>query len=231
VKRDAFLRRVQQAAEAGRAYRVADREGERDVGYVGASGPLAETLAAEVNANGGTSHLVPREKDAQEVVVQLAREQAPHAALCWKHPLLERLGMEPLLSEQGIACWNVDSLSQLPPEEQRRRILSAELGITSADLAVAETGSLVVGSAPGQERVASLLPPFHIAVVEESQIVADLFDVFQSLHARGDDALPSNLVFISGPSKTGDIAMQLTVGVHGPGQWHVVIIANGEKGV
>jgi L-lactate dehydrogenase complex protein LldG len=226
VKREAFLQRVQQAAEAGRAYRVADRECRDDAGYVGATGPLAQTLAAEVQANGGRPHLVQCDKEAREVAVSLVREQSPDVALFWMHPLLQRVGLEPLVAEQGISCWDADSLSRLSHEERRRRILSAEVGITSADLAVAETGSLVVGSKPGQERVASLLPPFHIAVVEEAQIVADLFDAFEKLQARGEEALPSNLVFISGPSKTGDIAMQLTVGVHGPGQWHVVIIAD-----
>ena len=70
----------------------------------------------------------------------------------------------------------------------------------------------------------SLLPPMHIAVVERRQIVPDLFDAFQFLAAGGLDNLPSNITWITGPSKTGDIELQLTTGVHGPGKWRVIIV-------
>jgi L-lactate utilization protein LutC len=79
-------------------------------------------------------------------------------------------------------------------------------------------------SAPGRERLASLLPPVHVAIVDSSQILPDLFDLFARLETSGTAALASNLVLITGPSKTGDIELKLTTGVHGPGQWHVVII-------
>ena len=76
---------------------------------------------------------------------------------------------------------------------------------------------------PGDERVASLLPPVHVAIVERQQIVADLIDAFSAL-TRGKEELPSNVVLITGPSKTGDIELQLTTGVHGPGTWHVIVV-------
>ena len=116
------------------------------------------------------------------------------------------------------------SLAALSQSEQRAQALAAELGITSVAWAVAETGSLAVASGPGTERMASLLPPVHVAIVEESQVLADLFDLFARLDQEGLDRLPSNLVMITGPSKTGDIELKLTTGVHGPGVWHVIII-------
>jgi len=100
-------------------------------------------------------------------------------------------------------------------------MLSADIGITSANYAIAETGSLAVGAKPGQERLASLLPPVHVAVITRTQIVPDLIDAFRSLEGQ---VLPSNLALITGPSKTGDIELQLTTGVHGPGNWHIVVI-------
>lgn len=93
-----------------------------------------------------------------------------------------------------------------------------------ASTAVAETGTLVVCSSPGQERVVSLTPPVHLAIVARHQIVPDLFDVFGGLASRGLESLPSNLAFITGPSKTDDIELQPTTGVHGPGQWRVLIL-------
>ena len=72
--------------------------------------------------------------------------------------------------------------------------------------------------------MASLTPPVHIAIVERVQIVPDLIDAFERLAGRGLDALPSNVTLITGPSKTGDIELQLTTGVHGPGKWRVIVI-------
>lgn len=97
----------------------------------------------------------------------------------------------------------------------REAIATTEVGITSADYALADTGSLVIF---GEPRLLSLLPPCHIAIIEESQIVASLDDVFR-LHP-----LPDTFVVITGPSRTADIEMRLVRGVHGPGEIHVIII-------
>ncbi|HEX4148194.1 MAG TPA: LUD domain-containing protein, partial [Pirellulales bacterium] len=64
-------------------------------------------------------------------------------------------------------------------------------------------------------------PPRHVAIIEARQIVADLFALFALYQPQ---ELPSNLTLITGPSKTGDIELELTTGVHGPAQWHVIII-------
>ena len=135
--------------------------------------------------------------------------------------MLDRLGLRELLSVPGVALHDYDSLAKLPPEEQRRTLLACDVGITSCDCAIAETGTLMVLARPGQERVSSLLPPMHIAIVERKQIVPDLIDAFDLLKPT----LPSNVTFITGPSKTGDIELQLTTGVHGPGKWRIIVIA------
>jgi L-lactate dehydrogenase complex protein LldG len=91
---------------------------------------------------------------------------------------------------------------------------ATEVGITSADYALADTGSLVIF----EPTLLSLLPRCHIVVIKESQIVASLDDVFR-LHP-----LPGSMVVITGPSRTADIEMRLVRGVHGPGEIHVIII-------
>lgn len=222
--RDAFLARVRTAAAIGRAYRVPLHSVPDDVGYVGVVGDLCDQLAAEVAAVGGIATIVPDLPAARVKLAELLAEAATDSALCWQHELLDRLQLAELLAERNIARHDYDSLAPRGEHDRRATILAAGIGISSVDCAIAETGTLMVCSRPGQERIASLLPPMHVAIVERSQIVPDLIDAIGLLHTRGLNRLPSNIALITGPSKTGDIELQLTTGVHGPGHWRVLII-------
>ena len=224
MNRDAFLARVKEAARSGRAYRVPTRDLPADTGYVGGGDDLCASLAAEIEAVGGRPRIVDHDAAARDAVAELLELHNARAALCWQHALLARLQIRQLLDDREVSCVDHASLAPLERAECRERMLAADVGISSVDFAVAETGTLVVGSRPGQERVASLAPPVHIALVDQNQVLPDLLDVFGQLVAAGVESLPSNLAFITGPSKTGDIELQLTTGVHGPGDWHVVII-------
>jgi L-lactate utilization protein LutC len=224
MNREAFIARVREAAVQGRAYRVATRELPDDIGYVGAPGDLCTIFAAEVVGVGGEAFVVDDLAAASDVIKRLCSEANARSALCWQHELLDRLGLTELLSTTGIQGVDYDQLAASDPAERRAAMLAAEVGITSCEFALAETGSLVMVSRPGRERVASLLPPMHIAVVERSQILPDLYDAMVKLQALGRDELPSNVVLITGPSKTGDMELELTTGVHGPGRWCVVVI-------
>jgi L-lactate utilization protein LutC len=104
----------------------------------------------------------------------------------------------------------------------REAIAATQVGITSADYALADTGSLVIFTESHESRLLSLLPPCHIAVIESSRIVASLDDVFRLRPLPGDQS--SAMVVITGPSRTADIEMRLVRGVHGPGEIHVIII-------
>jgi len=224
MNRNDFLARVEAAAVAGREHRVKTRELPERVGYVGSPDDRCAALGAEILAVGGEVHMVANDDAARKVLETLLAEIRPTAAYCWEHPLLERLHVTETLDRHAVRAHDYRSLTGLNEVQQRATILAAELGISSVDYAVAETGSLVVCSKPGRERMVSLLPPVHVALIDEAQIVADLYDVFDQLQERDPQALPSNLAFITGPSKTGDIELQLTTGVHGPGRWIAVII-------
>jgi L-lactate dehydrogenase complex protein LldG len=119
------------------------------------------------------------------------------------------------------------ALSKIPisttPERDDETLFSVDAAVTGVQSAVAETGTIVCTSGAASARGSSLIPPLHIALVAESQIVADLFDAFTSLSTR--PALPANLNLISGPSKTADIEGVLVTGVHGPGEVHIVVLA------
>src|SRR5436190_5124132 len=224
MSRETFLARVRQAAEAGRAYRVHLHPVPPEVGYVGASGDLCDKMAAEVNEVGGKVYRVPNLLAARELLATLLEEAGAKSALCWEHELLARLGLAEFLQSRGVARHSYESLSHQDFAAQRATMLAADIGISSVDCAIAETGTLLVCSQPGQERVASLVPLMHVAIVERQQIVPDLLDAFSLLQRRGLENLPSNITLITGPSKTGDIELQLTTGVHGPKHWRVILV-------
>ena len=125
----------------------------------------------------------------------------------------------------------------IPGLEKALRLANVELveqdaevriGLTGVDAALAATGSLVVMSGNGRFRAASLLPPIHIAVVAASQLLPDIESWWTAQKAAGLGQIRrhSNVVFITGPSRTADIAMQLVMGMHGPRELHLVFLSN-----
>ncbi len=106
--------------------------------------------------------------------------------------------------------------------EHQRRYMTVDLGVTGAEAGFAESGSIVVRSGPGQPRMASLIPLVHVAVLRKDRIYRSLAHWAKEEAATVAGA--SNLVFITGPSRTGDIEQVLNLGVHGPKHVHVVLV-------
>lgn len=98
-----------------------------------------------------------------------------------------------------------------------------DIGLTRADFAIAETGTLVV-NCPGEDlRLATMISEIHIAILHIEQIYATALDVEDYLH-RFFSKKPDYTAFITGPSRTADIERVLTLGVHGPLEVHVLIL-------
>ncbi len=95
-----------------------------------------------------------------------------------------------------------------------------DAGISDVAACLAETGTLVVATDADHARSVSLIPPVHIAIVPASRILPDMLDYWQIL----SDLIPSNQVFITGPSKTADIEGVLVTGVHGPRVVEILIV-------
>ena len=224
AEREAFLSRVKQAAAQGRRYRPHLAAIPAGTGYLGSTEGLVQRFASEATAVGGEIHLAKDFNAARQHLRRLLTEASARSALCWQHDVLARMELEPQLAAAGVATVDGAAMGKMPEAQRRRAILACDVGITSCDLAIAETGTLLMCARPGQERVASLTPPMHIAIVERRQIVPDLIDAFDWLAGLGLENLPSNVTLITGPSKTGDIELQLTTGVHGPGKWRVVVV-------
>ncbi len=101
----------------------------------------------------------------------------------------------------------------------------SDAGLSSADAALAETGSLIISSGPGKSRLTTLLPPVHLALLPRSRLTTDLFTWLAALRRQQDAPLrlPANAVLVSGPSKTADIEQTMSVGVHGPKRLIVIL--------
>jgi L-lactate dehydrogenase complex protein LldG len=121
--------------------------------------------------------------------------------------LLERLKVAERLSAAGFSVrrW---------PDMTLDEAYDIDCGITDVYAAVAEVGALVIRSSPGHGKALSLVPPVHVAILQPTDLLPDLVDLFEKLRVEGTG---SATVIITGPSKTADIEMSLVVGVHGPG--------------
>lgn len=106
--------------------------------------------------------------------------------------------------------------------EQQLAYRGLDCGVTGADAGLADSGSVVLVHGPGRPRMASLIPEIHIALLPTSVIHRSL--AHWAHRAPGAPTSTSNLVVVTGPSRTGDIELQLNLGVHGPRIVHIVMM-------
>jgi L-lactate dehydrogenase complex protein LldG len=152
--------------------------------------------------------------DSNERACEMVRSMlAGRSAVALRHPLLESIGILQLPGVTAVAA---------KAEEVRSAAATAEVGISSPAYALADTGALVVLSSGCDERLISLLPPAHIAVVSADTVLSGLDELFTVVPDPA--AVSSSMVLIGGPSRTGDIEMTLVQGVHGPGELSLVIV-------
>ncbi len=137
-------------------------------------------------------------------LVALLKEQAIDRICAWDQAHLPP-GLIEALQSQGVTV-----AAQADPQ--------VRLGLTGAIAGVAETGTLVLASGSGRPQSVSLLPEIHAAILQAGQLVQNLGSV--NLDIEG----ASCVHLVSGPSRTADIEMTLTIGVHGPGQLIVFLI-------
>jgi len=107
-------------------------------------------------------------------------------------------------------------------EDSRDAIFKVDASITSAHAGIAQNGSLVIWPTPEEPRLMSLVTPLHIAVLCADRIRDTLGDLMGEENWK--DRMPTNLLLVSGPSKTADIEVTLVHGVHGPKSLIVMLL-------
>ncbi len=215
MERDAFIARVKAAA---RAARLPDAD---PPGLVVPDLPevdLTEAFVAALGRVGGVAH----RDDPVEVVLALADRLGTSEYLGWDDEWLPP-GVGAGLRHGGLSALAGDVPSDA---EGRRRHQSGYfdvvLGVTGAEAGFAETGTVVIRSGPGRPRMASLIPEVHVVILAEEAICRSLAHWAEANAGAIVDA--ANVVFVTGPSRTGDIEMRLNVGVHGPREVHVILV-------
>lgn len=165
----------------------------------------------EVEKLSGTTGQFPV-ADLSSALSSLVQTEKIHKATLWGTPWLKQLHLAELLASLGVEI--------IPPGSGKYALVECDLGITEADYLLPETGTLVLRSSAEKPRAVSLLPRLHLAIVRHSMLRADLAQVFAE--AQGSPYL----LFITGPSRTADIEMTVTLGVHGPKALSVWSILN-----
>ena len=167
------------------------------------TGTAVAQFTKELTALGGQAYLVSE----QELPARLTE-------------FLQSKGVERVQADESVAKY----ITGIPVSREPDPGIRA--GVTGALAGIADTGSLVIVSGQARPLTASLLPEIHVAVLKASRIYASLPQVLALREAR--DAAAG--VIITGPSRTADIEMTLTLGVHGPGELHVFLIDDSTSG-
>ncbi|GAA0297716.1 L-lactate dehydrogenase complex protein LldG [Gracilibacillus halotolerans] len=130
-------------------------------------------------------------------------------------------GIEQYLIEKKAFKWDNESREKSIEQSEK-----ADIGITFSDITLAESGTVVLLNNPGQGRSVSLLPEKYIAIIPKSSIVKRMTQATDIINqqVKNNETIASSVNFITGPSNSADIEMNLVVGVHGPVRAAYIVI-------
>ena len=207
--RDAVLASIRGAlgSRAGRAP-WPERVPEPGAGPPPERAVLADRFASVLGALGAPVRRVPDEAGASAALRSIASELAAREVALSDSPLVARVAAP--LADLATFDGSLD----------RQRLLACDLGVSAAQLGIAETGTLVLVSSAERHRLVSLVPPVHVALLRRRDLVPSLGDALRAFAS----APPVLLTFVTGPSRTADIELTLVVGVHGPRALFVILI-------
>jgi L-lactate dehydrogenase complex protein LldG len=206
----------------GGPYELAYRFGQELVALHGSYEIVESTAEARLSLLNRIGAWIEAEEAAQKgAVIKTGQERS---ILAWDPEFLPVDGLAVALEDMHLLLVNPDGLDS---EQAREDIRFIRYGVTGIDAAFASTGSMLMISGPGKNRVASLLPFYHVALIPFSRLyptveswLAKQRDEGTLIEAMSEQA---NISMITGPSKSADIEMNLTLGVHGPKFLHAIL--------
>jgi len=192
---------------------------------------LFSRFSVELEAVGGVVHPAGA-ADLASVIGRIARERGLTRVVTWSEQALDVPGLLARLEAEGLAVedtWRLGDSVGGTGRVPYAGIAWTEVGLTGSDFAIADSGTLVLQSGVGKDRLVSCLPAIHIAILRPGQLLGSLEDVGILLERESHQAPPGGLPrvvdFITGPSRTADIEMSLTRGIHGPKEVHVIAVS------
>ena len=191
-----------------------------------------EALAQTAAQRGWIVKRAPNPEEALEYLSSVVTQLGVKGVVRSNEDVFQQLAVDQALQHLGIETTIVARDETRSDKNHsgaslRQAMIDAGIGITGADYAVAETGSVVILPRAGLSRLVSLAPPVHLALVRPQDVVDTLDDIFllrRLAYYRNGRDMGSYLNFITGPSRTADIEQTLVVGVHGPKEVHMVIL-------
>jgi L-lactate dehydrogenase complex protein LldG len=187
---------------------------------------VVEQFRAELEALHAHVHVCDGPAAALEQVFDLIDVAGALEVIGWAERELPLPDLLPRLRDAGIAVVENQVLGR-DRTTQYATLEPVPVCITGVDAAIAESGTMLLLSGVGRGRLASLLPPMHIALLPADRIFRTLPEAFAALQTAWGDRWfrdRSNLTLITGPSRTADIEQTLTLGVHGPRDVHAIVI-------
>ena len=188
-----------------------------------------ERFKDEFERVAGVFHRARSLAEVPAVIAEVAQAKGATRLLTWDAAVL---GLDPrtTLGAGGLSVTvaTAGHADEAARRRHREDAVEAQIGVTGADLVLAETGSLILLSGDGRPRSTSLLPDTHIAVFDRSRLVESLEQVgiwLEALHVDPARSMSGAMItVITGPSRTADIELTLTRGVHGPKDVHAIFV-------
>lgn len=180
------------------------------------------TFTTELQARSGTAVRVENGEAALSTLADIVHSEGIKTVICSSDDIVASLNLKQWGDSRGMSV--LDAYSYEDKNDYRGAAFEqAEAGITGADFAFAESATLAIRHSSEQARLVSIAPPVHIAIFPVERLYCYYEEVMPQLWTE-QDALPSQLTFITGPSLTADIAATPTIGMHGPKKLFVIII-------
>jgi L-lactate dehydrogenase complex protein LldG len=221
--RETFFKRIRAALDRAPDAPLAEAPPAIDPALVRldtADDELLDRFAQKAEAVGLNVHRLSLAEAGDRIEELIGRFEAKSAIVGQGPALVEHIDVAAVLREGSVKSidWATD----------HDAAFDADVGITDAHAALAETGTLIGVSDAEHGRSLSLLPPRVIVLLRARDVLADMLDYWARFESPADHReLPSSQVFITGPSKTADIEGELVTGVHGPGEMHVLLLDDG----
>ena len=187
---------------------------------------VVERFVAEATALGCLVHKAQNGNKIAETVAGIIEAGTAKDIVLSKFELFDQLELRSRLQMLQIRTHLAAEFSAVGKDRLIKELADSPIGLTAADWAIAETGTVVLTSDEDGALLVSLLPPVHIALLRTSRIRQSLAEVLAELsETRVRCDLPfRSATFISGPSRTSDVELTLSIGVHGPKELHVIIL-------